>query len=60
MESISIINSLATPKDQAEDGIVKESAMPTAVAGAQAGHANQALDRARLHRLNEDASGDGK
>ena len=34
--------------------------MATAVAGSQAGDANQALNRARLHRIDEDASGDGK
>ena len=34
--------------------------MATAVASSQAGDANQALDRARLHHINEDASGIGK
>jgi hypothetical protein len=34
--------------------------MATAVASPQAGDANQALDRARLNRINEDASGIGK
>ena len=31
--------------------------MATAVASSQAGDANQALDRAGLHHINEDASG---
>ena len=34
--------------------------MATAVAGSQTSNANQALDRRRLHRIDEDASGDGE
>ena len=32
----------------------------TAVAGSEAGDANQAPNRARLHRIDQDTSGDGK
>jgi hypothetical protein len=53
-----ILVGVNTPKEQRQDGIVEQSSMATAVAGSQAGDGNQALDRPRLHRINEDTSGD--
>ena len=55
-----ILVGVNTPKDQAEDGIVEESSSATAVAGSQAGDANQSLNRLGLHHVNEDASSAGK
>ena len=49
-----------TPKDQAQNGVVEESSTATAVAGSEASDANQAPNRARLHRINQDTGGDGK
>jgi hypothetical protein len=39
--------------------VVEESSTATAVAGSAASDADQAPNRARLHRINEDASSDG-
>src|SRR6516162_1683138 len=49
-----------TTKNQAKGSVVKESATASAVAGSETGDANQASNCARLHRIDQDTSGDGK
>src|SRR5262249_16850287 len=52
-----ILVGVNTPKDQPQGGIIEESSVATTVACSKAGDANQSLNRLRLHRINEDASG---